>query len=303
VAAVRRFNRFYTQRIGVLREGLLESPFSLTEARVLFELAHRGAARATDLGRDLGLDAGYLSRILRGFEKKGLLERRPSPKDRRESVLGLTAAGRRTFASLDARSREEMGGLLRPLDDEAARKVVDAMGTIERALGAPGPEAPLLLRPHQPGDVGWVIHRHGILYAREYGWDASFEALVAGIATRFLERFDPRFERCFIAELDGAIVGSVFVVRKSKTVAQLRMLLVEPRARGRGLGHRLVAECLRFAEQAGYRKMVLWTNDVLRAARHVYEAAGFRLVREGPHRAFGQDLVEQTWEKDLRRTT
>jgi DNA-binding MarR family transcriptional regulator/N-acetylglutamate synthase-like GNAT family acetyltransferase len=303
VAAVRRFNRFYTRQIGVLQEGLLASPFTLTQVRVLYELAHRPGATARDLGRDLGLDAGYLSRLLRGFQDRGLLERARSGSDARESLLRLSGRGRRTFASLDARAEKDVAALLARLSEPDQRRLVGAMGAIEELLGGtPAPDRPYLLRTHRPGDMGWVVHRHGVLYAQEYGWDERFEALVAGIVARFVESFDPGRERCWIAERDGAIVGSVFLVKHSRTVGQLRLLLVEPAARGLGIGGRLVDECVRFARQARYRKVMLWTNDTLHAARHLYERAGFRLVKEEPHDDFGEGLVGQTWELDLSAT-
>ncbi len=300
VEAVRRFNRFYTRRIGVLGEGLASSPFSLTEARVVYELARRGEATAAELGRDLGLDAGYLSRLLRGFERRGLLRRRPSESDGRRSLLGLTPEGEAAFAELDAGTRREVGALLSALPEEEQDRLVGAMRAIEGVLGAP-PEgrASYLLRPHGPGDLGWVVQRHGALYAREYGWDERFEALVAEIAAKFLRELDPRRERCWIAERDGEPVGSVLLARESDETAKLRLLLVEPRARGLGIGSRLVEECVRFARGTGYRRVTLWTNDVLRAARRIYEEAGFRLVREEPHHSFGHALVGQTWELEL----
>lgn len=302
IGAVRQFNRFYTRQIGVLQEGLLGSPFSLTEVRVLYELVHRDRPTAADLGRELGLDAGYLSRILRGFERRGLIEKARSHADGRETLLSLTKKGQRTFAPLDARSSAEIGGLLGRLSPHKQTRLVEAMRIVEGLLGGADPEhqTPVLLRPHQPGDMGWVVHRHGVLYAREYGWDERFEALVAEIVAAFIQHFDPKRARCWIAERDGEIVGSVFLVKKSKMVAQLRLLLVEPAARGLGLGSRLVSECERFARQAGYRKIVLWTNSVLRAARHIYEEAGYRLVHEERHHSFGHDLIGETWELDLR---
>src|SRR5882672_5706161 len=300
VAAVRGFNRFYTQKIGVLNEGLLKSRFSLTEARVLYELAHRERPTATELRGDLGLDAGYLSRILRRFEQQGLIARTTSRADGRQSLLALTAKGRAAFAPLDARSRQEIGTLMDGLGEPDQARLAAAMATIERLLGPrPQNEAPYLLRPHQPGDMGWVVHRHGALYAQEYGFDERFEALVAGVVARFVEGYDPRRERCWIAEKDGEIVGSVFLVRRSRSVSQLRLLLVEPKARGLGIGERLVAECIRFARQAGYRKITLWTNSVLRAARRLYQAAGFRRVHHEKHRSFGRELVGETWELAL----
>jgi DNA-binding MarR family transcriptional regulator/N-acetylglutamate synthase-like GNAT family acetyltransferase len=300
VETVRRFNRFYTQQIGVLQERLLRSPFSLTEVRVLYELAHRDKLTATELGKELGLDGGYLSRILRGFERRGLIAKTPSERDGRQSHLGLTEQGREAFAPLNARSHDEVAAMLGKLSEVQQSRLVKAMHTIEELLGAPSEQKALyLLRPHQPGDMGWVVHRHGALYAQEYGWDEQFEALVAGIVAKFIQHYDPKHERCWIAEKDGEIVGSVFLVKQSKTAAKLRLLLVEPKARGLGLGTRLVNECLRFARQAGYRKIVLWTNSVLDAARHIYQKAGFRLVHEAPHHSFGHDLIGETWELKL----
>jgi DNA-binding MarR family transcriptional regulator/GNAT superfamily N-acetyltransferase len=300
VAAVRRFSRFYTQKIGLLHEGYLGSPFSLAESRVLYELAHRDGATAAELSRDLGLDRGYLSRILRGFEKRRLLARAASKADGRRSHIALTERGRDAFAPLHARSRDEIGAMLGTLTETEQQRLVDAMRAIETALGAPAErKAPYMLRSHQPGDMGWVVHRHGVLYAQEYGWDERFEALVAEIVAKFIQRFDSKRERCWIAEKDGEIVGSVFLVRRSATVGQLRLLLVEPRARGLGVGSRLVSECIRFARQVGYRKVTLWTNSVLVAARRIYEGAGFRLVRSERHRSFGHDLVGETWERPL----
>jgi DNA-binding MarR family transcriptional regulator/N-acetylglutamate synthase-like GNAT family acetyltransferase len=300
VAAVRRFNRFYTRRIGLLGEGYLESPFSLTEVRVLYELAHREHPTAAELARDLGLDTGYLSRILRGFARRRLVARTTSSADARRSLLALTKQGRAAIGPLQARSHADIGGMLGKLSAGAQGRVLEAMRAIEQALGEPAASGvPYLLRPHRPGDMGWVVGRHGALYADEYGWDERFEALVATIVARFLERFDPKLERCWIAERDGLPVGSVFLVRRRATVAQLRLLLVEPAARGLGIGARLVDECARFARQAGYRKITLWTNSVLLAARRIYAAAGYRLVRKERHRSFGRDLVGETWELRL----
>jgi len=300
VDAVRRFNRFYTKQIGVLHEGLLGSPFSLTEVRVLYELAHREKPTATELGKELGLDAGYLSRILRGFKKRGLVTKMPSKADARQSLLSLTARGRKTFAPLNTRSSNEVAAMLRRLPAVEQSRLIEAMHTIEELLGGrPEPKAPYLLRPHQPGDMGWVVHRHGVLYAQEYGWNEQFEALVAEIAAKFIKEFDPKRERCWIAERNDEIVGSVFLVKQSAEVARLRLLLVEPKTRGLGIGSRLVNECIRFARRVGYRTITLWTNDVLHAARHIYEKAGFRLVREEPHHSFGHDLIGETWELEL----
>ena len=300
VDVVRRFNRFYTRRIGALRAGLLDSPFTLAEARLLYELAHRERPTAAELARDLGLDAGYLSRMLRGLERRRLLIRERSKSDGRQSLLALTAAGRRTFGTLNTRSSAEVRAMLGKLSDAGQRRLVEAMRDVERLLGAaPEAKAPYLLRPHRPGDMGWVVHRHGALYAQEHGWDERFEALVATIVARFIEKLDPKRERCWIAERDGEIVGSVFLVSKSPAVAQLRLLYVEPAERGLGIGKRLVEECERFARERGYRKIMLWTNSVLHAARHIYETAGYRLVAEEPHHSFGHDLVGQTWELKL----
>jgi DNA-binding MarR family transcriptional regulator/N-acetylglutamate synthase-like GNAT family acetyltransferase len=300
IDAVRRFNRFYTRRIGLLHEGLSGTPFPLTEARVLYELAHRDRPTATELARDLGLDPGYLSRILRGFERRRLLRRTRSEADGRRSHLTLTALGRRAFAPLNRGSQEEVGAILGALSASDQARVVQAMGTIESVFGAQaGARAPYLLRQHQPGDIGLVIRLHGEIYAKEFGWDETFEALVARIAARFLERHDPRRERCWIAEVNGEVVGSVFLVKHSATVGQLRLMIVDPKARGLGIGERLVSECVRFARQAGYRKVRLWTNSVLLAARHLYAKAGFRLVRKERHRSFGHDLVGETWELRL----
>jgi DNA-binding MarR family transcriptional regulator/GNAT superfamily N-acetyltransferase len=300
IDAVRSFTRFYTSRLGVLREGLLDSGFSLTEARVLYELANRKHPTAKDLARDLELDTGYLSRILKRFEEHGLLERARSESDARRAYLALTAAGRAAFAPLNERSREQVADLLSRLSEADRRRLVEAMGTVQRLL-APEPtdRAPYILRPHRPGDMGWIVHRHGALYGQEYGWDETFEALVAEIAATFIKDFDAKRERCWIAEKDGEIVGSVLLVKQSDEVAKLRLLYVEPKARGLGIGKRFVEECIRFARAAGYRRLTLWTNDVLHAARAIYSAAGFRLVKAEPHRSFGQDLVGENWEMEL----
>jgi DNA-binding MarR family transcriptional regulator/N-acetylglutamate synthase-like GNAT family acetyltransferase len=300
VEAVRRFNRFYTRRIGVLQEGLLRSPFSLSEARVLYEIAHRDEPTASQLGKDLGIDPGYLSRILRGFGGRGLVRTRPSPADGRQSLLSLTEKGRRTFAELNARSQAEVAELLHTLPPQGRSALVGAMETIEVLLGARAAGGSYVIRPPRPGDMGYVIHRHGALYAQEYGWDDRFEALVAKIVARFVDRYDEKRERCWIAEKDGAFAGCVFLVGRSKTVGQLRLMLVEPSARGLGIGQRLAEECVRFARQAGYKKMMLWTQSNLHAARHIYAKAGFRLVRKGRHHSFGHDLVEEIWEMPLR---
>jgi DNA-binding MarR family transcriptional regulator/GNAT superfamily N-acetyltransferase len=299
IAAVRRFNRAYTRTIGVLQEGLLHSRFSLAEARVLYELNHHAGVAASDLARILDIDPGYLSRILQRLESLGLLARAPSSIDRRQSLLSLTEAGHTAFAPLDQRSREAVGALLAGLPEPAQASLVDAMARIEALLGADR-HRPWLLRQHRPGDIGWVVSRHGALYAEEYGFDARFEALVARVAGDFLARHDPAVERCWIAECDGVNVGSVFLVRASPREAKLRLLIVEPAARGLGIGRRLVAECIAFARLAGYGVITLWTNEVLVAARAIYQQAGFRLVASKPHRDFGPAMVGEDWELRLR---
>ncbi len=289
----------YTDVMGVLREGLLDTRYSLTEARVLFELAQRDAAEAADLRRTLHLDAGYLSRILSRFETEGLVTRERSAADGRRQVIRLTEQGHAAFAILDARSAYEAGRLLVPLSDEDQRRLVAAMTTIRKVLeGAPRPDA-YVLRPPRPGDLGWVVARHGALYAEEYGWDETFEALVARIVADYVDGHDPDRERAWIAEVDGTPAGCVFCVRKEQRIAQLRLLLVESTARGLGIGSRLVEECVRFAARAGYQHLTLWTNDVLDAARRVYERAGFELVDAEPHHSFGQDLIGQHWTRAL----
>jgi DNA-binding MarR family transcriptional regulator/GNAT superfamily N-acetyltransferase len=297
VAALRRFNRFYTRHVELLGERLLDSPYSLAEARVLYELARRDSPTASDIARDLGLDAGYLSRILRRFEKAELIARVPSERDGRRSHLALTEAGRAAFEPLDAASRRQGASLLASLPDADRKRLVAAMARIESLLGQR--DATIILRPHQPGDMGWIVHRHAVLYAREYGWDETFEALVAEIVAAFLRGYDPKRERCIVAEKDGGVVGSVFLVRDTDETAKLRLLYVEPDARGARLGRRLVAECIRTARALRYRRLTLWTNDVLHAARRIYQEAGFVLVREEKHRSFGHDLVGQYWELAL----
>jgi DNA-binding MarR family transcriptional regulator/GNAT superfamily N-acetyltransferase len=300
IDAVRRFNRFFTRRIGVLREGLLHTPYSLTEARILFEIAHRDDLTASDLSRELGLDPGYLSRTLARLEQRGLIDKVRSETDARRRLLSLTPEGEDAFSLLDGRSREEVAEMLGGLSEEDQWRLLEAMQTIEGVLtkGFKFSE-PFFLRTHEPGDMGWVVHRHGVLYAREYGWDERFEALVAQIVADFINNFDPVKERCWIAEMGGENVGCVFVVKASDTVAKLRLLLVEPKARGLGLGTRLVEECIRFARSRGYKTLTLWTNSVLDAARHIYEENGFRLVEEEEHHSFGNDLIGQNWELAL----
>jgi DNA-binding MarR family transcriptional regulator/N-acetylglutamate synthase-like GNAT family acetyltransferase len=300
VQAVRRFNRFYTQQIGVLNEDYLQSPFSLAEVRVLYELAHCEQTTACELGKALGLDAGYLSRLLRNFAKHGYLDKQRSTTDGRQTILRLTEQGRAVFAPLSARSSEQIGALLGRLSEGEQARLLAAMHTIERLLGAPPePRVPYLLRSHRSGDLGWVVQRHGELYNQEYGYDEDFEALVAGIVAKFIEHLDPRHERCWIAEREGESVGCVFLVKHTETVGKLRLFLVDPAARGLGIGTRLVEECLRFARAAGYSEVRLWTQSELLAARRIYERAGFRVSAEEPHHSFGKDLVAETWELKL----
>lgn len=300
VQAVRRFNRFYTGQIGVLTDGLLESPFSLAEVRVLYELAHRQNPLASSIAHDLGLDAGYLSRILRDFVARRLVERRRSACDGRQSPLSLTALGRKTFLALDRRANEQVRKMLGRLPASGQARLVTAMDTVEALLDSPRGEKPhaaaYSLRAHRPGDMGWVVHRHGALYWQEYGYNEEFEALVARIVGEFIPHFDPACEHCWIAEREGERVGSVFLVKKSKSVAKLRLLLVEPSARGMGIGRRLVEECMHFARRAGYNKITLWTQSHLDAARRIYKNAGFQLMHTEAHHSFGMDLVAETWD-------
>jgi DNA-binding MarR family transcriptional regulator/GNAT superfamily N-acetyltransferase len=303
VQAVRAFNRFYTRRIGALGDAHLSSPFSLTEARVLYELAHpsRGAPRpaAGEIARSLGLDAGYLSRILDRFHKRRLIAKRRSAEDGRRSELLLTRAGRAAFAPLDRGAARQVASMLRPLSGGERSCLLGAMRTIERLLGSPAPAAKLELRAPRPGDMGWVIERHGRIYGEEYGWDERFERLVARVVAEFMEKFDARRERCWIAEYGGLPVGSVFLVRHTEEVAKLRLLLVEPSARGLGVGKRLVQECISSARECGYRTLTLWTQSMLSPARHIYQAAGFRLVKEERHAMFGPEMTGETWDLTL----
>jgi DNA-binding MarR family transcriptional regulator/GNAT superfamily N-acetyltransferase len=294
IEAVREFNRFYTNVLGLLREGLLDTPYSLTEARVIFELARADEFEVSHLRRWLDLDAGYLSRLLTRFEADGLVARTRSPGDARRQLVSLTGAGRAVFTKLDARSADQIRSLLAGLPVDSRQRLTAAMTGIREILGPTGRPAAFVLRPPQPGDLGWVVARHGALYTGEHGWDASFEALAARIVADFAARGDGR-EAAWIAELGGEPAGCVFCLRKTDTTAQLRLLLVEPHARGLGVGGRLVAECVCFARRAGYSEMMLWTNDVLHAARRIYQRAGFRLVGSAPHHSFGHDLVGQDW--------
>lgn len=297
---VRGFNRFYTRVLGLLRPDLAGSAFGLTEARVLFELAHRDDVAVSDLRRELDLDAGYLSRILSGFTASGLVAREKSMADGRRQVVRLTDDGRRAFDELDRLQAGAIATMLAPLDEKQRAELVTSMGRIRRTLGDDRRRRGLVLRPPAPGDLGWVVERHGYRYAAEYGWDTTFEALVARIVAEFAERNDAKREAAWIAELDGERVGCVFcTAADAQDTAQLRLLIVEPSARGAGVGTRLVDECLRFARRAGYRRITLWTNDVLADARRIYERAGFRCDRREPHRSFGQDLVGEYWSRDL----
>lgn len=300
IEAIRYFNRFYTRQIGVLEEGLLQSPYTLTEARIIYELAHHEQATATELASELKLDAGYLSRILRDLTQRGLIDKQPSETDGRQTVLSLTEEGQKAFAVLNSRSRNQIEEMLSGLSQVDQGRLVESMNTIQSLLGSePEHSVPYLLRPHQPGDMGWVVQKHGVLYNSEYGWDETFEGLVAEIAGEFIKHFDPKRERCWMAEMNGEIVGSVFLVKKTDEIAKLRLLIVDPKARGLGIGKRLVDECIRFARRTGYRKITLWTNNVLLAARHIYKSAGFQLVEEEPHHSYGHDLVGETWELEL----
>jgi DNA-binding MarR family transcriptional regulator/N-acetylglutamate synthase-like GNAT family acetyltransferase len=300
IAAVRRFNRFYTRQIGLLRKSYLGSPYSLTEARVLYELAQRKGVTAVELARELDFDAGYLSRILARFERRGLLSRTPSLYDRRQADLAMTAKGRKAFAPLDGRSAGQSAAMIEPLRREDRPRLIEAMRTIETLLAPEAaPPAPYTLRAHQPGDIGWIIHRHGVLYAQEYGWGTEFEALIAALGAKFLREFDSTCERCWIAEKDGARVGSVLLVKAAERVAQLRLLLVEPEARGLGIAKRLVEECIGFARACGYRKLMLVTQADLDAAQHIYAKAGFRMLPVPPPAHFGEPEPRRAWELSL----
>lgn len=302
--ALRHFNRFYTAQIGLLDRGLLGSPHSLTEARVLYELATRETVTAGALAKSLSIDTGYLSRMVAAFERQGLVERRRSAQDRRVHHLVLTENGRRSFARLDGLSQRSAEAMLARLPGDARRKLLDALRLIETALEPPIPTNgkavskstdEIRVRPHRTGDMGWIVHRQSVLYAEEYGWDNSYEALISEITAQFIRDFKPGREFCWIAERDGEVVGSVFLVSAGETVAKLRLLYVEPSARGSGLGRRLVDECIAFARAKGYQRLDLWTNDILIAARKIYQATGFQLVHEEPHHSFGHDLIGQTW--------
>jgi DNA-binding MarR family transcriptional regulator/GNAT superfamily N-acetyltransferase len=300
IAAVRAFNRFYTSKLGVLDQHLMKSPFSLSEARVLYELAHRDDLAAKEIGGELGLDPGYLSRIMQKLDESGLITRKPLTSDRRQYRLGLTAKGRQAFAKLDRSSHDEVAAMLDQLGDGERKALVGAMATIARTLEPQtGTRPAFLLRSHRPGDIGWVASRHGAIYAQEFGWDIGFEALVAEIGAQFIKSYDPAREHCWIAEADGEPVGSIFLVKGSEEVAKLRLLLLEKKARGLGIGRALTEQCIRFARDAGYKTITLWTQSILVAARGIYQCAGFRRVAEEPHHSFGVDLVGETWEMKL----
>ncbi|QQO20464.1 MarR family transcriptional regulator [Bradyrhizobium diazoefficiens] len=300
VAAVRAFNRFYTRKLGVLDQHLGKTPFSLSEARVLYELAHRDELAAKEIGNELGLDPGYLSRIVQSFDEKGLITRRPLPADRRQYQLSLTAKGRQTFAKLNLSSQNEVAAMLAQLSPGDATRLTQAMATIESVLEPRRTQAAaFMLRSHRVGDMGWVISRQGAAYAADYNWDISYEALVAEICAQFIKTYDAAREHCWIAEIGGEPVGSIFLVKATDEIAKLRLLQVEKKARGLGVGRALVEQCIQGARERGYRKMTLWTQSILVAARGIYQSAGFRLVKEEKHHSFGADLVGETWERDL----
>jgi DNA-binding MarR family transcriptional regulator/ribosomal protein S18 acetylase RimI-like enzyme len=300
VADVRAFNRLYTLRIGLLGDGLHDSPFSLTEVRVLYEIAERTGLTAATLARELRIDPAYLSRMIKKFKAAGLIDRRPAESDRREWVLTLTKAGRDVIDPLIAASNGQVAEMLSAFDAPCQETLIAAMRSIREILEPENAAAePWMIRPHRPGDIGWIVHRHGVLYSRDYGWNANFEGFVAEIAGKFAQSHDASREHCWIAERHGDIIGSVFLMRQDDQVAKLRLLYVEPAARGLGVGRRLVEQCLHFARSTGYRRVVLWTNDGLTSARRIYEAAGFQLVAEEPHSMFGPPMVGQDWELGL----
>jgi DNA-binding MarR family transcriptional regulator/N-acetylglutamate synthase-like GNAT family acetyltransferase len=298
IAAVRRFNRFYTQRIGVLREGWLDTPFSLTEARVLYEIGRRTSTTASEIGTELGLDAGYLSRILSRFHKDGLISKQVSPDDGRQTLLSMTARGRKAFAPLEAHTLQQVTAMLERLRPDEQKRLIEAMATIE-TLVAETPKTDYVLRAPRAGDYGWIVARHAVLYAQEYQWGDGFEGVCAQIVADFINKFDPRCERGWIAERHGEPVGAVLLAKDSPEVARIRLLLVEPSARGLGIGKHLVEECIEFARQCGYRRITLWTHSVLTAARRIYENAGFRLTSSEPRKSWGQDVVSEHWDLEL----
>ncbi len=306
IAAIRRFNRFYTRAIGTLEEGFLHTQLTLPEARVLYEIAQRREITPSEIAATLSLDLGYISRILRSFSRRRLITRKASPHDGRQSLLSLTRSGETTFAELNQRSSEQVHELISPFSSDERKRLIDAMNTIETLLGESRTQLsrPWILRPHRPGDMGWVVERHGALYTQEYGWNGEFEALVARITADFIDHFDHTHEQCWIADRDGERLACVFLVKdhespESSKTARLRLLLVEPSARGLGLGRALVQQCTAFARHAGYRRIVLWTNSVLDAARHIYEREGYYRIGEKSHKSFGKNLIGQTWQLDL----
>ncbi|MCG2625029.1 helix-turn-helix domain-containing GNAT family N-acetyltransferase [Bradyrhizobium sp. WYCCWR 13023] len=300
IAAVRAFNRFYTRKLGVLDQHLGQSPFSLSEARVLYELAHRDALAAKEIGNELGLDPGYLSRIVQSFDEKGLITRTPLPTDRRQYQLSLTAKGRQTFTKLNLGSQNEVAAMLARLSAGDATRLTQAMATIETVLEQRQSQpASVVLRSHRVGDMGWVISKQAAAYAADYGWDISYEALVAEICAQFIKSYDAAREHCWIAEVGGEPVGSIFLVKATDELAKLRLLQVEKKARGLGVGRALVEQCIQGARERGYKRMTLWTQSILVAARGIYKSAGFELVATKPHHSFGHDLVGETWEMDL----
>lgn len=300
IAAVRGFNRFYTRQLGLLERGLLGSNFTLTEARVLYELAHRKASTASEIGKDLGLDLGYLSRVLKKFERHHLIERTRSSSDGRQQRLKLTRKGHDAFDPLNRAAKAQIANMIEPMTQDQRRELVEAMWKAQRLLRPDSAPAPsYCLRTLRTGDIGWIIHRQAVLYAQEYGWDETYEHLITDILANFVRDYVPEAERAWVAEAEHKVVGSVFLVRASPTLARLRLLYVEPEARGLGIGRHLVRECIDFARNRGYRKLSLWTNDVLSSARRIYETAGFELIKEEHHHSFGKDLVGQTWELPL----
>jgi DNA-binding MarR family transcriptional regulator/GNAT superfamily N-acetyltransferase len=300
IAAFRRFNRFYTQKIGVLERGYLQSPFSLAEARVLYELGQRGETTASEISARLGLDMGYLSRILAKLQEQQLIRRAPAEQDGRQRLIQVTPKGKKAQSALDSRSEQQAGSLLAELTDPQKAGVLQAMSQIQSALGdSPAASEPYIIRTHRIGDISWIAYRHAVLYSQEYGWNQGFERLVLEIVASFLKNYDSGTERCWVAERSGEILGCVFLVKRSKRIAQLRLLLVEPSARGLGIGKRLVEECIRFARETGYKKIVLWTHDNLTAARAIYQKAGFQLTATASHEDFGPRVTSETWELKL----
>jgi DNA-binding MarR family transcriptional regulator/N-acetylglutamate synthase-like GNAT family acetyltransferase len=301
IAALRRFNRFYTQKIGVLESSYLQSPFSLAEARVLYELVQQGETTASEISVSLGLDMGYLSRILAKFQGQQLIKRAPAEQDARQRLIQVTVKGKKAVQALDSRSHDQAGALLAGLTASRQTNVLQAMSEIQSTLGdSPVTGEPYIIRTHRTGDLSWIAYRHAVLYSQEYGWNQGFEALILEITTNFLKNYDPKAERCWVAERSGEILGCVLLVKQSKRIAKLRLLLVEPSVRGLGIGKRLVEECIRFARETGYEKIGLWTHSNLSAARGIYQKAGFQLVGTDSHEDFGPPVTAETWEMPLR---